>query len=224
MVRQRDRWSEHVTNNEFPLAPMGFLASRSAHERPSVWPPIDLSGNIPKSYPKFRNPRKTFGNTPFCPPKYSIVRGVGVVPNFFRVWNPHIFVTQGLMTSFGTLGQYLKLPPFFAQKCHSAGGRGGPPNCFLIRILIFLLLGSPCKNLKPYDNPFLGFEQRHQQEKRKRKIPKIVVYLSCSACCTHFARTNFRQRRWGFSFLGLRTLDPFQEILSTFQFLRRKKT
>ena len=28
-----------------------------------------------KSYPKFRNPRTIFGNTPMCPPNYSIVQG-----------------------------------------------------------------------------------------------------------------------------------------------------
>jgi hypothetical protein len=27
---------------------------------------------------------------------------------------------------FGTLGQLLKIPPFSAKKCHSAGGRVGP--------------------------------------------------------------------------------------------------
>ena len=60
-----------------------------------------------------------------------------------------------------------------------------------------MLLRSPCKNVKPYDNPFWGFEQWYQQQqekrkkrRRKRKIPKIVVYLSCSAGRTHFARTN----------------------------------
>ena len=40
-------------------------------------------------------------------PKYSIVRSP-----FFSVWNPHIFVTQGLMPSFGNLAQLLKIPPF----------------------------------------------------------------------------------------------------------------
>jgi hypothetical protein len=29
---------------------------------------------------------------------------------------------------------------------------------FFIGILLFLLLRSPCKNVKPYDNPFCGFE------------------------------------------------------------------
>ena len=38
------------------------------------------------------------------------------------------------------------------------GGRGGPQNDFFIGILLFLLLRSPCKNVKPYDNPFCGFE------------------------------------------------------------------
>ena len=38
---------------------------------------------------KFRNPRSTFGNIPLCAPKYSIVQGVGGVPD----WNPNIFVS-----------------------------------------------------------------------------------------------------------------------------------
>jgi hypothetical protein len=41
---------------------------------------------------------------------------------------------------------------------------GGPQNLFLIGILIFLLLRSPCKILKLYNNPFWGFEQRYQEE------------------------------------------------------------
>jgi hypothetical protein len=30
-----------------------------------------------------------------------------------------------------------------------------------------MVLGSPCKNLKPYDNPFWGFEQRYEEKRRK---------------------------------------------------------
>ena len=55
--------------------------------------------------------------------------------------------------SFGTLGQIFKIPPFSAQKSHSAGGRGGPRIFFLVGILIFLIFRSPCKISKPYDNP-----------------------------------------------------------------------
>ena len=33
--------------NKCPLTPMGVLAPRSAHKRPSAWPPIDMSGNFP---------------------------------------------------------------------------------------------------------------------------------------------------------------------------------
>ena len=32
---------------EFPLAPMGVLATGSAHARPSAWTPIDTNGNFP---------------------------------------------------------------------------------------------------------------------------------------------------------------------------------
>jgi hypothetical protein len=38
---------------------------------------------------------------------------------------------QSHSLSFGTLGQLFKIPPFSAQKSHSAGGRGGSPNYFL---------------------------------------------------------------------------------------------
>ena len=71
------------------------------------------------------------------------------------------------MSSFETLGHLLKLPPFSAQKCHSAGGRGGPRIMFLIGILIFLLLRSPRKISEPYDNPFWDFSN---SGKKKKKI------------------------------------------------------
>jgi hypothetical protein len=50
-----------------------------------------------------------------------------------------------------------------------------------IGILLFLLLRSPCKNVKPYNNPFGG--NKNKREKKKEKIPKIVstfVYASNS--------------------------------------------
>ena len=37
-------------------------------------------------------------------------------------------------------------------------GQGGPRIFFFIGILLFFLLRRPGKNLKPYDNPFCGFE------------------------------------------------------------------
>jgi hypothetical protein len=33
-----------------------------------------------------------------------------------------------------------------------------------------MLLRSPCKKLKPYDNPFWGFEQRYEEKEKKKKI------------------------------------------------------
>jgi hypothetical protein len=46
-------------------------------------------------------------------------------------------------------------PPLSAQLSHS---RGGPRIFFLIGILIFLLVRSPCKISKPYNNPYWGSE------------------------------------------------------------------
>ena len=93
--------TRRIYHIKFPLAPMGVLVPGSAHARPSTQPPIDTSGNIPahmsaespsnispnpqKSYPKFRNPRTTFGNTPLCPPNYSIVWGVRGVPDLKKL-------------------------------------------------------------------------------------------------------------------------------------------
>ena len=90
----------------------GGPRSPSAHVWPFARPPISMSGNFSthmsaespsnisptpqKSYPKFRKTSTTLENNPLCPTKYNIVRVVGGVPRspiFFRVWNPHIFVT-----------------------------------------------------------------------------------------------------------------------------------
>ena len=37
----------NIRYGKFPLAPMGLLASGSAHARPSAWSTIDMSGNFP---------------------------------------------------------------------------------------------------------------------------------------------------------------------------------
>jgi hypothetical protein len=52
-------------------------------------------------------------------------------------------------------------------------GVGGAPEIFFIRILLFLLLRSPCKNLEPYDNPFWGFSNGgNKKTRRKEKYVK----------------------------------------------------
>ena len=61
------------------------------------------------------------------------------------------------MQNFGTLRQFLNLPPLSPQICDSAGVGGIPDFLLLIGILIFVLLRSPCKNLEPYGNPFWDF-------------------------------------------------------------------
>jgi hypothetical protein len=67
----------------------------------------------------------------------------------------------------------VKISPFSGQNRVILGGRGGPRNFFLIGILLFLLLRSPCKNLEPYDNPFLGFSYggNNKKKRRRKRIP-----------------------------------------------------
>ena len=56
----------------------------------------------------------------------------------------------------------------------------------LIEILLFLLPKNSCKISLTCDNPFLGFNNggnhnnRGKENNKKRKIPKIVAYVSCS--------------------------------------------
>jgi hypothetical protein len=57
-----------------------------------------------------------------------------------------------VISGFESLGQLFKIPPLSAKKSHSAGGRG-VPDLFWVGIITFLLLRSPCKISKPYDNP-----------------------------------------------------------------------
>jgi hypothetical protein len=71
----------------------------------------------------------------------------------------------------------LKLPPFSSQKCHSAGGRGVPEFVLDWNRNIYVTL-EPKLNLKPYDNPFWGFNNgiknkkstRNQEQEIKKRI------------------------------------------------------
>ena len=63
------------------------------------------------------------------------------------------------MQNFGTLQQFLNFCP--PQYVIVQGVWGGPRLIFLIGILIFMLLRSPCKLSEPYGNPFLGFESSY---------------------------------------------------------------
>ena len=59
---------------KFPLAPMGVLAPRSAHARPSARPPIDTSGNFPPP---------VSAEWPSAFKTVKIFEGVGGVPEIF---------------------------------------------------------------------------------------------------------------------------------------------
>ena len=69
----------------------------------------------------------------------------------------------------------LLITPFKSYDCVLAfvrffrGVRPPPPNLIFIGILQFLLLRSPCKNLKSYDNPLWGKGRGGNNKKKKRK-------------------------------------------------------
>ena len=83
--------------------------------------------------------------------------------------------------------------PFSGQnRLFLGGGRGGPRNLIFIGILLFLLLRSPCKNLKSYDTPFRGFN--NGSKNMWKKLPKIVATFVCASSHgqhTHSARPIF---------------------------------
>jgi hypothetical protein len=52
---------------------------------------------------------------------------------------------------------------------------GEVPNFVLIGILIFMILRSPCKNLKPYNNPFVVLNSGSKKKKKKKKWPPSFI-------------------------------------------------
>jgi hypothetical protein len=58
----------------------------------------------------------------------------------------------------------------------SRGPGGGGPNFIFLPEFLFILVRSPCKHLKSYNNPSWDFNNGGKKKKKKgRKIPKIVV-------------------------------------------------
>ena len=126
MVLSRRR--ERKREREFLLAPMGVLAPGSAHARPSAQPPIDMSGN-------FQAPVSAELTSNISP-------------------NPSEVISKVSGLSDKSFLEIFEISPFSGQNRVNWRGRG--PSIFFPKIKIFqlLLLGSPCKNLEPYDKPF----------------------------------------------------------------------
>ena len=116
-----------------------------------------------------------------CPPKLSFFGGVGGSPKNCFHWYPNIFVTWEPIKISEPYDKpfwdIFEISPFSGQNRVIWGGRGGPQKFFLIGIPIFMLLRSPGKNLKPYDKPFWGFEQRYQEINNNKKRQKKINYL-----------------------------------------------
>ena len=140
-----------------PLAPMGVLAPRSVHARPSARPPIDTIGNFPAHVSAV-----TFTNFPH--PLRSNIR------------------------SFRTLGKVLKIFPLTPPIYDIAGGRGGPQLFYLIGILIFLLVRSPCKIWELFLGDLADDGRRERGERREKIMPSLMA--TSLHWRTHSARTN----------------------------------
>ena len=121
---------------KFPLAPMGVLAPGSAHARPSARPPIDTSGNF-QAHMSAESPSN------ISPNHSEVISEVSEPYQYHKLfWD--IF----------------EISTFSGQNRVIWGGRGVPRNFFLIGILIFMLLRSPCKKLK--NN---GMKKKRKEEK-----------------------------------------------------------
>ena len=79
--------------------------------------------------------------------------------------------------SFGTLGKLLKTP-LTPQIYDSAGGMGGPRIIFLVAILLFLLVRSPCKIWEPYNKPIWGFSYGMKRERRLIPFTSLLFRLA----------------------------------------------
>jgi hypothetical protein len=80
--------------------------------------------------------------------------------------------TSGNFPAHVSAESLFEISPFSGQNRVILGGRGGPQNIFFIGNLLFLLLRSPCKNLKPYDMPLWGFSNGGKKTRRKEKKKK----------------------------------------------------
>jgi hypothetical protein len=58
------------------------------------------------------------------------------------------------------------------QKIAPQGARGWGSEFYFLPEFLFIIVRRPCKNLKPYDNPFWGFEQRYQEQQEIKKSRK----------------------------------------------------
>ena len=171
----------------FPLAPMGVLAPVSAHAGPSAQPPIGTSGNFPARI-SAESPSNISPNPSEVVSKVSGLSDKSLLEIFenstFSGQNrvmegsrffPQIEIFQLLLlgSPCKNLEPYdkpfcdiLEISPFSGQNRVKWGGRGGPRNLFSIGILIFLLLRSPCKFWKSYDNSFLEIEQTARRREK----------------------------------------------------------
>ena len=166
-----------LRTRDLPLGPPSTLAEIIRHT--CLQSHLQRSPPTPqKSYLKFRNSRTTFENTPLCPPKYSIVRGVGGVPNFFQGVESSQFCYLGPHVKFLNPRTSFEMTPLFRPKMPQCGGVGWVSEfVLLIGILIFLLLRSPRKILEPYDNPFWDFSNggTRQEEEQPSLINKFCL-------------------------------------------------
>ena len=85
-----------------------------------------------RSHIQRRNHRTTFENTPICPPKYSIVRWVGAVPDFFEGVESSYFCYLGPHAKFQNPRTTFENTPLCPPKYSIVRGVGGSPVFFRV--------------------------------------------------------------------------------------------
>ena len=103
-----------------------------------------------------------------------------------------------------------EIRPFSGQNRVNQGGSGGPRNSFFIGILLFMLLGSPCKTSRPYHklsqdiseiSPFSGQNRVNQGGQGGPPIfflMGIFLFLLLGSLCKFLK--SYDNPLWGFDY------------------------
>jgi hypothetical protein len=147
---------------EFPPTPMGVLAPGSAHMRPLAQTPIDMSKKFPV-HVSAESPSNISPNPSEVISIGQLLKLKKKKKNAPEGARGGLQILLGVNISFfcenKSFGALTDLLLIFSPKNTQKNLKIAPEFYFFLRIFI-IFFRVPCKNLKPYNNPFCGFESQ----------------------------------------------------------------